>query len=204
MPVGIEIKRFSGQDARHYINDLARLRIEVFREFPYLYDGSLDYEDDYLQTYLGVHDSVVVIALDGGRVVGVSTGLPLEAETDNVKRPFIEHGHDPGRVFYFGESVLERTYRGKGVGVRFFEEREAHARSLDRFDFAAFCAVERNVDHHRRPADYVALDRFWIKRGYRKHPELSATFHWKDLDESSESPKPMVFWLKRIMQGPAY
>lgn len=200
--MSIETRRFSGNDAHPYIKDLARLRIEVFREFPYLYAGSPGYESDYLRTYLGVPDSVVVIALDGGNVVGVSTGLPLVAETDNVKQPFVKHGRDPEKVFYFGESVLQRAYRGKGLGVRFFEEREAHVRSCARFDFTAFCAVQREVDHPRRPADYVPLDDFWIRRGYRKHPELSTTFSWQDLDEASESQKPMVFWLKRITPGP--
>ncbi len=201
--MSIEIRRFSGNDAYPYIKDLARLRIEVFREFPYLYAGSLDYESDYLRTYLGVADSVVVIALDGDRVVGVSTGLPLAAETDNVKQPFVDHHRDPEKVFYFGESVLQKPYRGKGLGVRFFEERETHARMQARFDFTAFCAVDREAEHHRRPADYVPLDGFWIKRGYRKHPELSTTFSWQDLDEASASPKPMVFWLKRISPDPA-
>ncbi|KPK33924.1 MAG: acetyltransferase [Betaproteobacteria bacterium SG8_40] len=201
--MSIEIRRFCGNDAHPYIKDLARLRIEVFREFPYLYAGSLGYESDYLRTYLDVPDSVVVIALDGGRVVGVSTGLPLAAETDNVKQPFVDHHRDPEKVFYFGESVLQKPYRGKGLGVRFFEEREAHARMHDRFGFTAFCAVHRDAGHHRRPADYVPLDDFWIKRGYRKHPELSTAFSWQDLDEVSASPKLMIFWLKRITRDPA-
>ena len=35
----VEIKSLSGIDATPYLDDLARLRIEVFRAFPYLYDG---------------------------------------------------------------------------------------------------------------------------------------------------------------------
>ena len=44
--MNISVKRFSGTEAQPYLPDLARLRIEVFREFPYLYDGNLDYEPD--------------------------------------------------------------------------------------------------------------------------------------------------------------
>lgn len=192
------MKRFSGSDAQPYLQDLARLRIEVFREFPYLYEGSLDYERNYLRTYTGVSNSVVVVAFDGPRVVGASTGLPLSSETEEIRKPFIDHDYDVDRVFYFGESVLEKTYRGQGIGVRFFEEREAHARSLGGFEWTAFCAVQRPDNHPRRPADYVPLDDFWTRRGYRKHPELNTTFSWQDLDESSASPKPMVFWIKSI------
>lgn len=198
MNLAVRIERVSGAALERYIPDLARLRIGVFREFPYLYDGTLEHEHEYLRTYAGVPDSVIVLAIDGERVVGASTGLPMEAETAEVKRPFIERGYEPARVFYFGESVLERGYRGQGLGVRFFEEREAHARELRRFDWTCFCAVERPADHPARPADYQPLDAFWRHRGYEKHPELRTTFSWREVGESTQSPKPMVFWLKRV------
>ncbi|MDX1606216.1 MAG: GNAT family N-acetyltransferase [Candidatus Competibacterales bacterium] len=196
MPVRLE--RHSGADLERHIPDLARLRIEVFREFPYLYAGDLDYEARYLQTYSASAGSVVVLALDGDRAVGAATGLPLIHETDEFKRPFAEQGYPVERVFYFGESVLARPYRGQGIGVRFFHEREAHARALGGFEYCAFCAVERPPDHPRRPPDYVPLDSFWQRRGYARHPELRTEYRWQDLDETGESPKPMVFWLRRL------
>ena len=54
-----------GQAIAPYIDDLAQLRITVFREFPYLYDGTTEYEARYLQTYLNSVDSIAVLALDG-------------------------------------------------------------------------------------------------------------------------------------------
>ena len=196
--MGITIRRFTGKAAEPFVRQLARLRIEVFREFPYLYDGSAEYERDYLRTYLDVPESVIAIAFDDDRVVGASTGLPMSVETDEVKRPFIANGYDPEQIFYFGESVQQPHYRRRGLGVRFFVEREAHARTLGRFRLTAFCAVQRPADHPRRPRDYQPLDEFWIKRGYRKHSELTTAFSWQDLDESSQSPKPMVFWIKQL------
>ena len=44
MSKNIRIERWSGAALEQYIPDLARLRIEVFRDFPYLYDGDYDYE----------------------------------------------------------------------------------------------------------------------------------------------------------------
>lgn len=192
----ITLQTFTGANVERYIPEVARLRIEVFREFPYLYDGTMDYEANYLRTYTTSPDSVIVIAFDGEQVVGASTAVPLRHGTDDIKRPFLAMDIDPRSVFYLGESVLRRAYRGRGIGVRFFQEREAHARLIGDFSWAAFCAVERPADHPRRPADYVPLDAFWNKRGYFKRPELHTTLTWKDLDETSQSPKPMVFWLK--------
>lgn len=197
----IRIKRWSGKPLEKYIPELARLRIEVFHDFPYLYDGDYDYEARYLQTYINAPDSVIVLAFDGETVVGASTAIPLQRETEEFKRPFIEHGYDPARVFYCAESVLQKQYRGLGIGVRFFEEREAHARELGGFDYIAFCCVQRPDDHPRRPKDYVPLDKFWNRRGYVKHPELYTPYTWKDLDEETPSPKTMVFWLKPVKEN---
>jgi len=197
MPEKPRLQRHTGPELADLLPELARLRIAVFREFPYLYDGELSYEERYLRTYILAPQSVIVLARDGGRVVGASTATALNAEEMHVQRPFIKGGYDPGTIFYLGESVLLPEYRGRGIGVRFFEEREAHARALGGFQLYAFCAVERPADHPRRPADYRPLDHFWRHRGYQRHPELTTQFRWRDLDETEESPKPMVFWLKR-------
>jgi hypothetical protein len=82
--------------------------------------------------------------------------------------------------------------------VRFFEEREAHARSLGGFDRYAFCAVVRPADHPLRPADYQPLDSFWNKRGYQRQPALGASYTWKDIDQPAETSKRLEFWLKSV------
>lgn len=195
--MALEIRSFSGSDASRFFDDLARLRITVFRDFPYLYDGDLEYERKYLATYAKSDGSVFVLAIDDGRVVGAATGMPMTAETDEVKAPFLAHGRVPAEHFYFGESVLLADYRGRGVGVKFFEGREAQARKLG-LPYATFCAVERPADHPRRPAGYVPLDTFWTNRGYTHHPELRTTFTWRDLDQTQESPKPLSFWIRNL------
>ncbi|MDO6964036.1 GNAT family N-acetyltransferase [Rhizobium alvei] len=188
----------NGSAIEPYLEDLARLRITVFREFPYLYEGTAEYERSYIATYARSPDSLFVLAIDGNRVVGCSTGIPMTDESEAFRKPFVDAGWDPDRIFYFGESVLEKTYRGQGLGVRFFEEREAYARGLRRFDHCAFCAVERSHAHPLRPAGYEPLDSFWKKRGYRHHPELRTHYSWRDIDQSEETEKPMSFWLKSI------
>lgn len=194
----MDIQLLRGPEIAPYIDDLARLRINVFREFPYLYEGSHAYEAQYLATYLRSADSLCVLVRDGGQVVGASTALPLANETSEFQQPFVAAGWDIERIFYCAESVVLPAWRGLGLGVRFFAEREAHARRLGCFDWCAFCAVERPADHPRRPAGYRPLNEFWQRRGYRHHPELHTHYHWRDLDEVEESAKPMSFWLKEL------
>lgn len=194
----ITLKRFSGAALHDYVDELARLRIEVFKDFPYLYDGTVEYEKNYLQTYLKCERAVVVIAFSGTQVVGASTAIPMIFEEASFQQPFIDQGYDPQRIFYCAESVLRKEYRGHGIGVRFFAEREAHAKALGGFDYYCFCAVVRPAEHPLRPAAYQPLDSFWQKRGYQKHAQLSATYHWKDIDQPEQTTKRLEFWLKSV------
>lgn len=181
-----------------YIPDLAQLRITVFREFPYLYDGDLGYEEKYLKSYLQSERCAFILAKDDGKVIGVSTCLPLMDETSEVQAPFIENGYHVEDIFYFGESVLLPEYRGRGIGVRFFETRETFGKSVGAFRYFAFCAVDRAIDDPRRPADFVPLDAFWQKRGYIKMSQLQTQFSWKEVGEDTVSAKSMTFWMKEV------
>jgi GNAT superfamily N-acetyltransferase len=196
------IQTCTGEAVSAVIPDLATLRCRVFRSFPYLYDGEEAYERRYLQIYARSARAAVIVARDGVRVVGASTCLPMTDETSDVQEPFIAQGIDPGRIFYFGESVLDEAYRGQGLGVAFFEAREAHARAVSTCDFAAFASVVRAGDHPARPPGYTPLDRFWTKRGYTRRPDLVCRMSWKVVGEAEETSKPLVFWMKSLSGAP--
>ncbi len=195
--MSLGISKLSGEALRARLDDLARLRIEVFRNWPYLYKGDLSYERQYLPRYADGKTGTMIVAQTVDRIVGASTALGLDEEDDYIQEPFIKAGMDLKSIFYFGESVLLPDYRGQGIGVKFFELREAAAKSHG-YAKAAFCAVERPADHPARPKDYVPLDAFWKKRGYEKRPDLVAKFSWRDIGERGESEKPMTFWMKTL------
>ncbi len=140
----------------------------------------------------------VLLVFDDDQLVGASTGLPMDHEVEDFKRPFLEQGYDPSTVFYCGESILKKEYRGRGIYRRFFEERESHAKRLGGIRTICFCAVQRPAEHPLRPDHYQPLDPVWQKFGYEKQPELTTTYRWKDVDEELESGKKTVFWMKEI------
>ena len=179
------------------INALAHLRIAVFREWPYLYDGDADYERGYLAEFAAAPGAVLVVARDGDAIVGAATASPLAAQKSEFLAPFVRGGWDIDRTFYFGESVLLPGYRGQGLGHAFFDHREAGARAAGA-TAAAFCAVQRPADHPLRPADYRPLDGFWAKRGYAKVEGLVTSFDWLDIGETAETPHPMQFWARML------
>jgi GNAT superfamily N-acetyltransferase len=193
----LQIHKLTGAGLERALNDLARLRIEVFRAFPYLYDGTLAYEEGYITGLAGAKDSFIAAAEDEGRIVGCATGSALAGHHEEFAAPFASHNYDPAQVFYCGESVLLPGWRGRGIGHKFFDLREAHAKERG-YKYSAFCAVIRPADHPLRPANYVPLDAFWEKRGYRKVPGMIASFHWKDIDQPQETEHSMQFWLREL------
>ena len=193
----MNIEIATGAAIERHLDALAALRIAVFRDYPYLYDGSLDYERRYLASYASSPASTVVIARDGERVVGASTALPLAQHSDDVVPPLVRAGFAPDTVYYFGESVLEPSYRGRGIGSAFFDARERRARELG-FATAAFCAVDRPAGDPRRPADYEPPGALWRRHGFVRRPDIVGEFAWRDTGDRDETTKPMVFWLKEL------
>lgn len=179
------------------IPDLARLRMQVFREFPYLYDGDADYEAEYLRIYAEAPGALVALAREGEKIVGASTAIPLTQETPDIQRPFVNSSEfDVQDILYLGESVLLPEYRGQGLGHKFFDVREAHAAALG-LGVTTFCAVVRPDTHPQRPQPYRTHHAFWAARGYQERPDLTTELSWKDLGEVAETPKPMRFWVAR-------
>lgn len=200
----IECTGLNGSDAKGVLEHLAELRCEIFREYPYLYDGDLAYERDYLSHYTHSDNAFLVIAKIDNRIIGVSSCIPLVEADPAFQEPFNTAGYDLSKIGYFGESVLLPEFRGHGVGHRFFDLREQWAQKHD-FTITTFCSVIRPDDHPARPLNYRSHDEFWTKRGYHRHDELFAKLDWPEIpdsqippnsDISSETPHSLVFWLK--------
>jgi len=194
-----EIRTHTGTAARPFLADLARLRISVFRSFPYLYEGSLEDETGYLADYFSSEKSLLVTVEENSVIVGASTAGPLVEAGLGFQTPFLEKSMALDEIFYFGESILMPEYRGQGIGHRFFDLRESWAKFCG-FRIAAFCAVEREPDHPQRPADYRPLDSFWKSRGYAKREDLVAKLFWKEVggEARPEVGHDLTFWLKSL------
>jgi len=196
--MSMQLETVVGDALAQYIPDLARLRMTVFREYPYLYDGSEAYEADYLRTYTASGKAIAVLARDGDAIVGASTGIPLAAETEAFVRPFEALDLAPATVFYCGESVLLPAWRGRGIYRAFFEAREAYARGLGGMSWISFCGVVRPENHPLRPQHWEPLDAVWRHFGYSPEPKLRTSYAWKDIDQPASTEHPMQFWLKAL------
>jgi hypothetical protein len=196
MPLRIDV--LTGPTIAPALPALARLRISEFLDWPYLYSGSVEYERKYLADFSAATDAVIVVVSNGDEIVGASTGVPLVHHQNEFATPFMRHGYDIGRFFYFGESVLQPAFRGQGLGHKFFDVREAHARRIGTFTHTTFCSVVRPINHPARPPIARSLEPFWIKRGYRKRDDLVTKFSWLDVGDLETSEKLMQFWIRAL------
>ena len=194
----LDVKSVTGEDILKILPDLGRLRIIVFRDWPYLYDGTIEYEEKYLEKFAKAKGAVVIAAYDGDQMVGASTGAPMIEHADEFGEPFKKAGYDISKIFYCGESVLLKSHRGYGLGHAFFDGREAQAKKLGGFTHSSFCRVIRPENHPLKPADYAPLDPFWKKRGYEPVDGIIATYDWKDIDQPDETTHKMQFWMKTL------
>ncbi|MBE9606534.1 GNAT family N-acetyltransferase [Acetobacteraceae bacterium H6797] len=193
----LRFETLTGPALEPFLSDLAALRIAVFREWPYLYEGDAVYERGYLRSYAESPGAAVIVAFDGEKPVGAATCQPMTQTHGPVADTFRAAGYDVGQWCYFGESVLLSAYRGQGAGVRFFAEREAHAQRIG-LDRCTFCAVIREPTHPLKPRDYLPLDAFWMKRGYAKRPDLVCHFDWNEIGAEAETSHPLAFWVKSL------
>lgn len=195
--MALDIRQLKGAELAKAIPRIAELRIAVFREWPYLYDGDSAYEARYLAPYKDNPAAVVAGAFDKGSLVGAATAMPLISHADDFAEAFSDSELDAENLFYCAESVLLPEYRGQGAGHAFFDIRERAARDQG-FEYVTFCAVSRPKDHPARPRNYRPLDRFWRARGYLPLEGISARFKWKDIGDTRETEKRLQFWGRRL------
>ena len=182
-------------EIRPLIDEIGNLRIKVFREFPYLYDGNLTYERKYLEVYARSARSLVVLLKADDEIVGATTALPMTDEIPEFQAPFLKAGYDLNDIYYFGESIILRGYRGSGAGKQFFKLREKQADKFG-YRYRCFCAVDRSPDHPARPKNYRGLDKFWQRMGFQKRDDLRCQLPWKEPGHAEETMKSLTFWVR--------
>lgn len=198
LDAAVSTQVLQGEQILPWLDALAQLRLRVFAEWPYLYQGDAAYEAEYLSVYARSAGSVIVLARAGGQVVGCSSAIPLVDEQPAFRQPLEQAGYRAEQVYYFGESVLLPAWRGRGLGHAFFDARESAAARDRAVTTTCFCAVQRPADDPRRPADYRPLDAFWRKRGYQPRPDLVAEFDWQEIGEPGLQRHRLMYWVRGL------
>ena len=194
----MESKILHGGDVRPYLEDIAQMRISMFREFPYLYAGYIEYEREYLENYFKSDTSTILLVFDEGEVVAFSSSILLADELDEIKRPFLDRNLPVEEYLYIGEMMIKPEYRGKGLLRKFFESQESYAKQ-NGYQHAVFMTVKRDKNHPARPIEYKEIDPIWRHFGYERMQGIFIAMPWQRVDTGKEEMNYLDVWYKDIM-----
>lgn len=194
---GLRVFHLQGCDARPHFADMARLRIELFREFPYLYQGDVDYEKAYLETYFSCPETNVLLVYAADAMIGFSTSIPLSSELPEIRAPYERCGLDTAEFLYLGEALLETPFRGQGILRVFHEFHENAARRAGK-RFTTLMTVDRPDDHPLRPAGHTPMDVLLAHFGYEKLPGCAVCMEWHQADTCQTELNTLSVWLKEL------
>jgi len=188
----------TGQQLQQHIDAIAALRISIFKEYPYLYDGDMQSEMDYLKSYSKSKNSILIIVKDQGNIVGALTGIPLAEADEMFLTPFAKNQLPIHHIFYLGEILLSKEYRGKGIGYQMYRMFEDLVRQKKQYQKIAIAEVIRNQHDPRKPKNYISVHKLWERLGYIEHPEMVMQFSYKEVDSSGKIPHSFVFSFKDL------
>jgi GNAT superfamily N-acetyltransferase len=198
--MSINIEHCSGVNLAAQISILAEFRLRYFREFPYLYAGKAEGEQKHMDGYIANPTARLILARDTtvNSTIGVAIGTMLSTETAVLQ----QIGEQlqccdilPEQCFYFGEMIFVPEYRHRGIGKQMLEALKIEGKEQGASRFC-FCAVAREHNDPRQPADYLNTDIIFRKFGFEKTP-LFVTFEWATIQMDGSlktSPNRLDLW----------
>lgn len=190
------IEVLKGSEVIPYLSKLAELRLSFFRNYPYLYDGNLRDEEEYLTMYARSENSIFGVVKEGEEIIGLVTGLPLLECHDAHKNPWIQR-EDPN-VFYLGEIVLSEKYQTTDLQEKLYQQFEHVVKEIGIYEAIVVCEIERGEENLKKPENEFSSEVLWNGRGFIRHPEIRGHFPWKEIGDLEESDHSMVYWKKPL------
>lgn len=191
-----------GEHIKKFISCVSQLRLDMFREFPYLYQGTYEYEKKYMEGYANNSKSMLGLAYAEKTLAGVFTGMPLISDSEIVKDSkllFIANNIDPSSYYYYGEVLVLPQFRRLRLPNLLSSRMDFEAKNMG-FDNACFMAVSRSDDHPLKPKEYVKPDKLWERYGYKKM-NLCAKYHWPTIHSDAsvkDEENILEYWHKPL------
>jgi len=199
----IKIQTIIGNNISSYIDSIAEFRINVFKEFPYLYQGNVEGERKYLVNYANDPQATLIVAKVNSKLVGIATGIPLNASLhllDDIRIELSKKSFDPKKFYYCGEMIILEDYRNQGLGAKLYEQQKSQ---IQCWGFTYFCAltVKRSTTHPLKPKNYIDIKNFLDKIGYKKFG-FELPCHWPTILSSGKVKNiknKLILWTKEII-----
>ncbi|WP_158996528.1 GNAT family N-acetyltransferase [Pigmentibacter ruber] len=202
MPEYKYVYHYRYEEKKKMLHYFAALRIIYFRDFPYLYAGSFEYELCYLQNYLDDPNSVFITIQKENQILGFAAGgsfANLASSFGNVADKFRMQGFEPQKLFYIGEVIVRSSSAGEIYGAKLFKKL-VHF-SLDyHFEGVVFCQENcsnenKNVDQTLKNKD-EKFKRVFLKSGF-SDPNINIEVSYDSVENDNsikEKTHTLKFW----------
>ncbi|MEO9257235.1 MAG: GNAT family N-acetyltransferase [Crocinitomicaceae bacterium] len=164
------IKIFTKDDVSPLLLFVATLRINIFREYPYLYEGNLKEEMDDLEHCAQLTNNALAIAFYKETPVGFLYGIPLKEFASHFENPvldlFREKNLNPETCYYFADIIVLPEHRGNSLSKKLFNVLEVYAQEQG-YHSASFITESHDI-HPLKPANYKSLEPLWHSLQYKK------------------------------------
>lgn len=173
--------------------------LTYYREYPYLYEGTLEEQQACHSWFSKLKHSAVAIAYYDNKPVGFLSGASFVDFAEHYTGSltvFKNAGLDPAQYYYFADVIIEKEHRGHSLCKKLFAALEQYASNLG---YAKNClVVESHATHPCKPADYRELGDLWIRLGYTESP-ATISFKWNTIqsDGTQERQEHILrYWIK--------
>lgn len=187
-----------GKELLSNIPELTKLRLTIYREYPYLYEGDPLFEESYVSLFANSSDALLIVAKVGNRIVGALSGLPLDSAQKEIQDVFLASKMKLKECYALCDVVVLKEYRNRRVATILYEEFANQLRKMKRYKKVVLWQIVRAQDDPKRPNDYFSPDNFFGKQGFKKHPEYTCVLRWKEISEKEERAHRFEFWLKDL------
>ncbi len=195
---GITEQLLTGAAVSDALTDLASLRLDIFTEYPYLYQGRREDELTYLATNAEAPEACAILAYDGLTVIGAVTGMPLDHEDARMLDAFAGTTFPLKEIYYVGELLFRPAFRNCGLGQKLLARMEHYIQSLGSYRKITCATVVRPEDHPLCPCDYIPISRFLARTGFARLSGVATYYTWRETD-GIKRDHAMQFWIKDLI-----
>lgn len=197
------MKTFKGESITPFLKDITDLCITIYKEYPYCYEGTEEEYFPFIEYYALSDNGIASLLFDNDRPVGIAIGMPMSEMREKYREPFTKARpyEDFDKLFYLGEFLLLKNYRGRGLGKEMYLEIERSVKENENLKKICFCKIDESNQIHLESENYKPLDGFWEKIGFNKCDDITVIVHWQNVGEVDDSPHKLVYWLKSFSKN---
>lgn len=202
--MNVKIKILVGKETYRYCDLISQMRLDAFQEYPYLYNGNMNYEkeEEYVRQYSKDNKSTLAIATIDEKIIAIITGIPLVSDSEIVsdaRTAFSENGINSEDYYYLGEFITLPEYQGKGIANKLLLAQQELLKKW-RFKYACLATVIRPTNHPLRPVNYKPTDDIWQKWGFRKN-SIVLKHSWPTIQPDGtvkQEINELQFWVNQL------